>query len=66
MARQPLGERIVGGAFFAGLLSKAVEYAKNPDRLKDLCSKVLRNGACRPPPMPHASTAILRRKLAFP
>ena len=42
MARQPLGERIVGGAFFAGLLSKAAQYVKNPDRLKDLTSKALR------------------------
>ena len=42
MARKQLGERIVGGAFFAGLLSKAAQYAKDPDRLKDLVSKARR------------------------
>ena len=34
-----LGERIVGGSLFAGLLSKAAQYAKDPDRLRDLASK---------------------------
>ena len=42
MARKRLGERIVGGAFFAGLLSKAAQYAKDPDRLTDLVSKARR------------------------
>ena len=42
MARKRLGERIVGGAFFAGLLNRAAQYAKNPDKLKDLASKAVR------------------------
>ena len=42
MARKPLGERIVGGAVFAGLLRKAAQYLKDPDRLKDLVSKARR------------------------
>jgi uncharacterized membrane protein YkvA (DUF1232 family) len=39
MARIPFGKRIVGGSLFAGLLSKAAQYAKDPDRLRDLASK---------------------------
>ena len=39
MARTRLGKRIVGGSLFAGLLSKAAQYAKDPDRLRDLASK---------------------------
>ena len=39
MARTRLGKRIVGGSLFAGLLSKAAQYVKDPDRLKDLASK---------------------------
>jgi uncharacterized membrane protein YkvA (DUF1232 family) len=42
MARTPLGKRIVGGSLFAGLLSKAAQYAKDPDRLKDLASTARR------------------------
>jgi uncharacterized membrane protein YkvA (DUF1232 family) len=42
MARTRLGKRIVGGSLFAGLLSKAAQYAKDPDRLKDLASKARR------------------------
>jgi uncharacterized membrane protein YkvA (DUF1232 family) len=36
MANKRLGKRIVGGFFFAGLVSRAAQYAKDPDRLKDL------------------------------
>ena len=35
-------KRIVGGSLFAGLVSKAAQYAKDPDRLKDLASKARR------------------------
>jgi uncharacterized membrane protein YkvA (DUF1232 family) len=42
MARTRLGKRIVGGSLFAGLLSKAAQVAKDPDRLKDLASKARR------------------------
>jgi uncharacterized membrane protein YkvA (DUF1232 family) len=36
MASKRFGKRIVGGSLFAGLLSKAAQYAKNPDKLRDL------------------------------
>jgi uncharacterized membrane protein YkvA (DUF1232 family) len=39
MARKRFGERIVGGWLFAALLSRAAQYAKNPDKLKDLTTK---------------------------
>jgi uncharacterized membrane protein YkvA (DUF1232 family) len=39
MARKRFGKRIVGGSLFAGLLSRATQYAKNPDKLKDLTTK---------------------------
>lgn len=39
MARKPFGKRIVGGSLFAGLLGRAAQYAKNPDKLKDLTTK---------------------------
>ena len=39
MARKRFGKRIVGGSYFAGLLSRATQYAKNPDKLKDLTTK---------------------------
>jgi hypothetical protein len=42
MARTRLGKKIFGGSLFAGLLSKAAQYAKDPDRLKDLASKARR------------------------
>jgi uncharacterized membrane protein YkvA (DUF1232 family) len=39
MARMRLGKRIARGSLFAGLLSRAAQYAKNPDKLKDLTRK---------------------------
>jgi uncharacterized membrane protein YkvA (DUF1232 family) len=36
MASKRFGKRIVGGSLFAGLLSRAAQYAKNPDKLRDL------------------------------
>ena len=36
MPSKRFGQRIVRGSLFAGLLSRAAQYAKNPDRLKDL------------------------------
>jgi uncharacterized membrane protein YkvA (DUF1232 family) len=39
MARKRFGNRIVGGSLFAGLLGRATQYAKNPDKLKDLTTK---------------------------
>jgi len=42
MAKTRLGKRIVGGSLFAGLLSKAAQYAKDPARLKDLASEARR------------------------
>jgi uncharacterized membrane protein YkvA (DUF1232 family) len=39
MARMRLGKRIVRGSLFASLLSRAAQYAKNPDKLKDLTRK---------------------------
>jgi uncharacterized membrane protein YkvA (DUF1232 family) len=36
MSRRRLGRRIVRGTFFGGLLSRAAQYAKNPDKLKEL------------------------------
>jgi uncharacterized membrane protein YkvA (DUF1232 family) len=42
MARTRLGEKIVGGSLFAGLLGKAAQYAKDPEKLRDLASKARR------------------------
>lgn len=39
MARKRFGKRIVGGSLFAGLLGRAAQYARNPDKLKDLTTK---------------------------
>jgi uncharacterized membrane protein YkvA (DUF1232 family) len=36
MPSKRFGKRIVRGSLFAGLLSRAAQYAKNPDKLKDL------------------------------
>jgi uncharacterized membrane protein YkvA (DUF1232 family) len=36
MPSKRFGKRIVGGSLFAGLLSRAAQYAKNPDKLRDL------------------------------
>jgi uncharacterized membrane protein YkvA (DUF1232 family) len=42
MASKRFGKRIVGGSLFAGLLSRAAQYAKNPDKLRDLSREARR------------------------
>jgi uncharacterized membrane protein YkvA (DUF1232 family) len=42
MDRRRLGQRIVGGSFFAGLWSRAAQYAKDPDTLTDLAKKAIK------------------------
>lgn len=40
-----LGKRIVRGSLFASLLSRAAQYAKNPDKLKELTTKASQKAA---------------------
>ena len=42
MRRARLGKRIVRSSLFAGLVNRATQYAKNPEKLKDLTSKARR------------------------
>lgn len=39
MTRTSFGERIARGSVFRGLKNKAIEYLRNPDKLRDLLEK---------------------------